>query len=276
MTKHLLRLLAAALPWLPAIAQAEQPKLRICYESAEFKPYFNGTDEVPATDPGLVIEQLLLPAAARAGLTLELYRRPWNRCLNDMQNNLTDAIFPAAWTAERESWGRFPGPERNQASGVDPAYADWPVKYMIIVARDSTLEWDGSRFLNLQRGLGAPLGHLSSQRLQQLGALQSSNIKPETALNMILHQRLDGYVLEELTAQALINQSGLQEQLKVLQPPFYLTDWYVPVTHKFYAAQPERVWLFWESLVEQRHNLEIQIHGPAPAETTAVEPPPDY
>jgi len=259
MTKHLLRLFAALLPWLPVAAQAEMTTLRICYESAEYKPYLNGVDAVPASNPGLIIEQLLIPSATQAGFRMELYRRPWNRCVSDMQNNLTDAILPAAWTTERESWGRFPGPVRNQTGRVDPAYAIWPVRYSIIVARDSTLEWDGNKFSNLQHGLGAPLGHLATQRLKELGVLQSSNIKPETAFNMILHQRLDGYVLEELIAQALINQNGLQAQLKTLQQPLFETEWYVPVTHKFYAAQPDQLWLFWENLRAQRSKTETQL-----------------
>lgn len=272
MTKQLLRLFVAALPFLTLPAQADEPTLRICYEADEFKPYFNGVDQVPTSNPGLVIEQLLMPAAANAGFSLKLYRRPWNRCMNDMQNNLTDAILPATWTPERESWGRYPGPVRNQAGGVDPAYADWPVNYMIIVARDSPLEWDGSRFHNLKHGLGSPLGHLANQRLEQLGALQSSNIRPVTALNMIIHQRLDGYVLEELIARALINQSGLQAQLKILQPPLFKADWYVPVTHKFYAAQPDRVWLFWENLVEQRRKFETQLRDQLGADATTAAP----
>lgn len=274
MTKHLLRLLAVALLWLPISAQADLPTLRICYEADEFQPYLNGVDQVPASNPGLMIEQLLMPSATQAGFRLELYRRPWNRCVSDMQNTLTDAILPAAWTKERESWGRFPGPERNQTGRVDRTYAIWPVRYSIIVARDSPLEWDGNKFSNLQHGLGAPLGHLASQRLEELGALQSSSIRPKTALNMILHQRLDGYVLEELIAQALINQNGLQAQLKTLQLPLLQTDWYVPVTHKFYAAQPDRVWLFWENLVEQRRKFETHLREQMI--NTSVAPPADH
>lgn len=252
-------LAAVALFLLPFTVLAETATLRMCYDSAEFQPYFNGKDQVPAANPGLAIEQLVMPAAARAGFQLELYRRPWNRCMDDMQNNRTDAILPAAWTPERESWGRFPGPQRSLAKGVDPLYSSWAVNYTIIVAYDSPLQWDGSSFHNLQRGLSAPLGHLANERLQQMGVLQSGSIKPETALNMILHQRLDGYVMEQLICQSLIRQNGLQDKLKILQPPLFQADWYVPVTHQFYATHAEQVWRFWEGLVEQRRQLEPQL-----------------
>jgi polar amino acid transport system substrate-binding protein len=259
MHKRLLHLLAAAMLFPPFAALAETPKMRMCYEAAEFQPYFNGADQVPPSNPGLIIEQLVIPAANAAGFSLELYRRPWNRCMSDMQKNIADAILPAAWTPQRESWARYPGPDRNIAGGSDPAFSDWAVSYAIIVASDSPLGWDGNSFHNLQNGLGAPLGHLTNDRLNQLGVLQSSNIRPEAALKMIVHHRLDGYVLEELTARALINQNGLQAQLQLLPIPLFRTDWYVPVTHKFYAAYPEQVWHFWEALVEQRRKLEPQL-----------------
>ena len=274
MTRVSFRQLAATLLLLPSLAAAENPTLRVCYESDYFPPYFNGKDEVPKSSPGLVIEHLLLPAAHSAGFEVALYRRPWNRCMHDMQNNLTDAILPAAWTPERESWGRFPGPERDRAGGVDPRYADWAVNYQIIVAHDSRLTWDGQRFGHLQQGVGAPLGHLSSQRLQQLGALRSGNLRPETALNMIVRQRLDGYVLEALIARAFINKAGLQEQLTVLPTPLFKTDWYVPVTHTFYAAHGQQVWRFWEQLVRQRQLLEASLRRQLETEAAQAAPLP--
>ena len=77
-----------------------------------------------------------------------------------------------------------------------------------------------------------------------MGVLQSANIRPETALNMIRNQRLDGYVLEQLNSQSLISQSGLQPHFKILQPPLFQADMYVPVTHPFYATHAEQVWRF--------------------------------
>lgn len=272
MTQRLLHLLAAAMLVSPFVVRAETPKLRMCYEAAEFQPYFNGTDQVPQNNPGLVIEQLVMPAASAAGFAIELYRRPWNRCMSDMQNNLTDAILPAAWTPQRESWARFPGPDRNTAGGVDPAYSDWAVSYSIIVASNSRVEWDGTTFHNLQRGLGAPLGHVSNDRLKQMGVLQSNNIRPEAALKMIINDRLDGYVLDELISQALIHQTGLQAQLKVLPIPFFNTDWYVPVTHQFYAAHAEQVWHFWEALAEQRQKHEAPLKQQLRAKAMTATP----
>lgn len=272
MIKRLLRLLAAAMLLLPLAAQAETVKMRLCYESAEFKPFFNGTDQVPKNNPGLAIEHLTLPAASAAGIELELYRRPWNRCMSDMQNNLADATLPTAWAPERESWARFPGPERDTAAGIDPAFSIWKVGYSIIVAHDSPLEWDGNQFHNMQRGLGAPLGHVSNDRLKQMGALQSSNIRPDAALNMITHGRLDGYVLENFVSHSLILQSGLQAQFKVLPIPLFMAEWYVPVNHQFYAEHPEQVWHFWEALVEQRKKLEPQLREQLSARTVTANP----
>ena len=259
MTKRLLRLLAAAMLYLPFAVQAETVKLRLCYESAEFQPFFNGTDQVPQKNPGLAIEHLAMPAASAAGFELELYRRPWNRCISDMQNNLADGILPTAWSPDRESWARFPGPERDTAGGIDRAFSNWEVSYSIIVASNSNLDWDGNQFNNLQRGLGAPLGHITNDRLKQMGALQSSNIRPEAAMKMILHERLDGYVLENFVSLSLIRQTGLQAQLKVLPTPLLKAEWYVPVTHQFYAAHSAQVWRFWEALVEQRKIIEPQL-----------------
>ena len=77
-----------------------------------------------------------------------------------------------------------------------------------------------------------------------------------------------------LIARAFINKAGLQEQLTVLPTPLFKTDWYVPVTHTFYAAHGQQVWRFWEQLVRQRQLLEASLRRQLEAEAVQAVPLP--
>lgn len=254
--RHLVLLLA----WLlPGLAVGETSTLRLCYEIAAMSPYMNGVNQVPESDRGLMIEELLQPAAEAAGLRLELQRQPWKRCIKQLQDNQVDGIFPSGWTAERSNWARFPGPDRDAIDAVDRRYRIWDIQYPIIVARNSQLRWDGRQFANLKHGLGAPLGYITNQQLEQMGALSRSNISLETAINMIDAGRLDGYVAEAVLADRMIAQSGLQDQLTTLELPFSQADLYVPLSRDFYASHPEQAWRFWQALGQARQRLEPQL-----------------
>ncbi|MEO4048273.1 hypothetical protein AAFN46_14460 [Pseudomonas sp. CAU 1711] len=243
-----------------ATAEGEWPRLRLCYEVGGLPPYTSSPPGWPAEQPGLVIE-LIQQAANQARLRLDLHQQPWNRCVLEVRQGSSDGTFVAVWQADRDVWGRYPGRIPLSEAPVDVGQRLWQVEYLIMVPPDSRLQWDGQRFGGVVHGVGAPLGYATSQRLRELGVLAQESLAQATALRLVLAGRLDGYVLEREIGLALIDEMGLRGRLVPLPLPLMRTDWYLPLSHQFYAANPELAERFWQAIAEQRERLAEELAG---------------
>ena len=239
---------------LPACAMAEHPRLRICYETEDALPFW--TDAKQA-NPGVLIE-LIQSTAQQLDIPLEFQRQPWKRCVMQLQTGQSDGIFAAIWQADRDAWGQFPGRNPQRDLPVDRNYRLWQADYPIITRIGSPLQWDGQQFSGLQAGLSAPLGYIASQRLQAMGALNTSQ-SAEKALKLVVLGRLDGYVVERQIGITHIRQLGLQSKLTMLPIPLFRADWYLPLSHQFTHRHPELARRFWQALGEQRQRQEAEL-----------------
>lgn len=265
-TRLLASLLLAALTG-SATADDSWPLLRLCHEIEDLPPYINtsaANQHLP--QPGPLIELLEL-AARQAEVRLELQRRPWKRCIHQLELGQSDGIFVAMWQPERDAWGRFPGRDAKQGSPVNPDYRLWRVDYPIIVRKDTPLQWDGTRFTGVSSGLSAPLGYVATQKLQKLGVLAGTPQTPEKALRLVAAGRLDGFVLERRVALSLIERLGLGGQLGLLPQPFIVDDWHLPLSHQFYQSHPQVAQRFWQAIAGQReaHAEEWRIRYQLPS-----------
>ena len=240
----------------PLQAMADnRPALRICYEIDDYPPFIGAFE---LAKPGLLLE-LIQAAARQAEVDLEFQRQPWKRCILQLQQGLSDGIFAAIWQAERDSWGQFPGRAAQRDQPADRHYRLWQADYPIFTRRDSNLQWDGQQFSGLQHGLSAPLGYVSRQRLHYLGALASASYSPEKAFELVALDRLDGYVIERQIGASYVRKLGLQQQLAPLPRPLLQADWYLPLSHQFYARQPQLARRFWQALREQRERRGAEL-----------------
>ncbi|MEK8081664.1 substrate-binding periplasmic protein [Pseudomonas sp. XK-1] len=240
---------------MPTFVLAEQSLLRICYENEDSTPFWS---DYKQAKPGLIVE-LVQSAAQQAGLRLELQRRPWKRCILQLQSGQSDGIFAAIWQADRDVWGQFPGRDPERQEAVDRDYRLWQVDYPIIISTDSLLQWNGQQFKGLQYGLSAPLGYIASQRLRALGVQAKVNPSAEKALQLVTLGRLDGYVIERHIGNTHIRKLGLQSDLKMLPLPLLQADWYLPLSHQFTRQYPQQAQRFWQALRDQRLRQETDL-----------------
>jgi polar amino acid transport system substrate-binding protein len=255
--------LAAA---LPIAALANPPEvLRICYEIDDAFPFIGPTVEHGQPGKSLLVE-LIQSAAEQAELRIEFQRQPWKRCILQLQQGTSDAIFAAIWQPDRDAWGQFPGRDPQRKMPAERNYRLWQVDYPIIVRNGSALTWNGQQFSGITHGLSAPIGYVANARLGTLGVLAKGSYSAEIGLNMVAMQRLDGYVLERQIARTYISKLGLQAQLSLLPEPLLRADWHVPFSHQFYQKHPDLAQRFWQALAEQReaHRAELTERYLAP------------
>lgn len=232
---------------LSPLAWAWQDTLRLCYEEEDYPPFIGPT--TPANSALLI--DLISSAAERSQLKLAWYRRPWKRCIQELQQGQADGVFAAIWLPERDSWGVFPGRQSGLAT-PDRRYRLWQVDYPILTRMGSGLSWDGERFTGVNRGLTAPLGYVAQQRLGTLGVLSKASHTAEKALRLVASGRLDGYVVERQIGLSLIHKLGLDGRVQMLPLPLMTADWHLPLSHQFVKRHPDLSARFWQSLGEER------------------------
>ncbi|GEM_PF-1142006 len=240
-------------------AKAQDVTFRVCVDEQNTPPLL--TSAPPSTDlssvsskteinnpaSGLLID-LMGYAINDLNLTLEVVRYPWQRCIAKFKSGDMDAIAGLVWQKEYEEWAVFP----MQAGHPDDNYRLWNANYSIYVAKDSKIQWDGVNFDGLDKGASAPQGLFIENSLKYLQAFSSKLYFPADGLRLVSLNHLDAYVMETAQGRALIKQHALEGQLKELAIPFADTSWFVPVSSKWAAKNPDLTQQFWQSLKQAR------------------------
>jgi len=240
-------------------AKAQDVTFRVCVDEQNPPPLL--TSAPPSTDlssvsskteinnpaSGLLID-LMGYAINDLNLTLEVVRYPWQRCIAKFKSGDMDAIAGLVWQKEYEEWAVFP----MQAGHPDDNYRLWNANYSIYVAKDSKIQWDGVNFDGLDKGASAPQGLFIENSLKYLQAFSSKLYFPADGLRLVSLNHLDAYVMETAQGRALIKQHALEGQLKELAIPFADTSWFVPVSSKWAAKNPDLTQQFWQSLKQAR------------------------
>ena len=234
----------------------EAKTVRICYEQNEMLPYAHGEGQVVPADPG-PLPALIKQASVGAKLDLTLYRRPWKRCILDLEQDQADGIFPLIWTAERQQWAEFP---RLATGELDPERYLWESIYAIFVQHGATLQWDGERFSQLKSGVASPPGYVAQQKLNQLGIRGPQNIPVQKGLLLVALGRLDGYVIDRHIGDHLIHTSGLSNRLTTLPSPFMSSKWYLALSKRFVRLHPDEAQALWNALEKVRNEQAAAIN----------------
>lgn len=232
---------------LSSSANAQQP-LTICYDAQSLAPYALGEGDVPELNGGILTE-LITSSAKKAGFKPHFYRSSWNRCVADIQSGKADAVFPVIWSPERDEWAVFPKEDNGRLRSEARL---WKGKYHIFVRQDSTLTWDGHDFGDLTFGVGAPLGYVVYQQLEELDALSSMTVGVSSGFKLTARNRIDGYVIDKMMGEYLIDQLELGDTLTLLPRPFMHADWHLPFSTKFYKQNSRKIKRMWKAIEQQR------------------------
>lgn len=243
----------AVLILLFSTALAANP-LKICYEDNEHSPALS-KESVDGNITYGLHSQLAARAFSLAQVEIALIRLPWKRCLHETSTGQMDAAIGVGWTFGRQQQLAFPLDKQHKP---DANFCLLQVNYHLYTHQQSELRWDGEKLHQLKFGVSAPKGFVVEQKLQQLNALSTLPSDVNSGLELVLKQRLDGYVLAEFVAEAQLQQHPERQQIKKLQPPFYQQPLFLVFSPTLAKQQPQLVQKVWQQIPQARQMLSTQ------------------
>ena len=241
------RLLPTSLAFICAATLAEQSRgeceLRVGWD--DWPPYIVSKD---GQFHGLEYD-LLKTTADAAGCDLHMSRVPWVRALHMLSDGSLDLLYGAGYSKERDEFAQYSVPyrqeqfvlvtkaeARNQTGSV--SLYDWI---------QSVVAHGGKRYLGLFRG------NSYGEKMQRILEDSADGVElvhlgsNEQMIEMLIRNRLDGFILEDGVAQMLMQTSTypirrliIDEQ--VADPLHYIFSLKIPseVVERFNAAIRER------------------------------------
>jgi polar amino acid transport system substrate-binding protein len=213
--------------------------IRICYEANHFPPYSFEKNSVPV---GILVD-LIDYASQETDQPIELYSNSWNRCQQDVIAGRAQALFAMVSTEKRQKKFAFPPPENLNDWHM------WLAQYPVFTPKNS--EFDVNTY-NPQKGMGAPLGYVVWNILEQRNWLTPFQYEPIQGFKMLAVNKLDGYVVERLIGLNLIQENNLTSQIRMNEYSVLDTKWYLPFNKDFYNKNKSLVHNFWMHMAAQR------------------------
>lgn len=267
------RRLACALVLLPVGVPALWPRhvhaqllakgggieFRIAFEDKD-SPDHTGTSTVPTENPGIIVEMVqMLPASLGGEIRVLLLRRPWARCLAELETGQVDAIFSSSFKPERMKIGLYPmkNGQPDRALRIDTK------SYKLYTRADAGLSWDGQRFTGPERPLElvAMRGYAIIDELRKLPGVSVSEVdRAEVAFRMLLAGRAHGFAqLSEAADHVLRKTPEFARAIVKLEPPLMSKDYFLQISHAFHKRHPKLSARIWQALGEIRHSEQERL-----------------
>lgn len=230
------------------VATVQAGSLSLCYEDVAQAPGVPGLN-VGGTEVYGHHAAIVVAAFQAENQQFKLQRLPWTRCLAKVAKGEIDAAIGVGWTEERGKSMAFPFAGPNQP---DERYAILSLSYFVYTHVDSSLQWDGKNFSQVQFGISAPKGFVAEQKLAELGVLANTESDMGSALRLTLSRRIDGYVLVSAQAEQQLKDSGSANKIKQLQPEFLRQPLFLAFSHQASRSNTAQMKAIWQRIPKIR------------------------
>ncbi|WP_168206461.1 ABC transporter substrate-binding protein [Labrenzia sp. PHM005] len=245
-----MRSLAFLLFFLVLPYSARAAELTIALEDAEYFPW--------QLESGIGADTYLIETAARnLGHRLIFKRVPWTRCLNQIGNNKFDGCYSASFEPERMKHGVFP----MAGDRPDPAKRLHSESYSLYVQDQSSVNWTGAGFENLNGDIGAIFGYSIIEHLKNNNANVYEAHSLERLFKMLDAGRLDAVASLTLQADYIIQRTpGYGERILKAEIPLAEKHYYLMFSHKMANTHPALVADFYEEIERIRQSAGYRDH----------------
>lgn len=205
-----------------------------------------GGNDFDVKKPGIEIE-LYRMVAERLGFDLTLKRMPWNRCLQLIEHNKVDGIFPASFKKERMGIGVYP----MAGDRVDASRKTRNNAYYLYKLASSVVSWDGNGFQGVSGNIGVPIGWAIVEDLKPYNLpLKEVPIHQHTP-DLLLQKRLDGFICLETVFDAYLKRRpDTSVQIVKVEPPIWEKPYYLMLSRQFVADHPDLSRKVWDTIMD--------------------------
>ncbi|MBJ7311087.1 substrate-binding periplasmic protein [Rugamonas sp. CCM 8940] len=239
---------------LPAGAQGVE--FHVAYEDKDSYDH-TGNGAVMPDEPGVVVELVDLVQQRLPELRLRYSRKPWARCLAELEVGAVDAVFSSSFKPERLAIGVYP----MHKGQVDRRFRIDSKTYSLYTKRPSTLAWDGSGFGKRSPALIALRGYAIVDDLRKQGLTVNEVNSPEDAFRMLLAGRADGFVHLTEFADYKLKKNRDFAAIAKSGPPVAVKDYYLQISHRFHNEHPALAQRIWNTLREVRQSDSERLLG---------------
>jgi polar amino acid transport system substrate-binding protein len=238
--RSFLTLLLAAGCALASAGAAAAGTVALCFERQEVPPWRT------LDGHGLNFD-LLNEVSRRTGIHFDYESMPWKRCLEQLRANKVDGAFAVSFSPERAALGVYPGGaqvDRNKRMHIDG--------YMLVRPKGSKVEWDGSKFVNLDGRVGFQLGYSIGEflRARQVPVDEGSQQADELAQKLAAG-RLAAAAFGGADAERVV-RGPLGAKLEMAPTTLLQKEYYLVLSHALVKRNPALARHIWDTIEQVR------------------------
>jgi len=248
----LLRNFGYSLLFIPFIAFAEQ-QVKITYENIDSFPW-NMKD-----GSGIDLILLKMTDDAMPEVSFKYNQAPWKRCLNNIENDTTQACFSASYKEKRLQHGFYPG--THTGGEVDPALRLHSSSYSLYVAKDSNINVTGKMVIEGLNGkIAAPSGYSIGDDLAKAGyKVDAGGTNTKNNFKKLISGRVEAVAALTLNGDNIILKNPEHaKQIKAIETPLVDKPYYLMFSKQFVKANPDLADKIWKKTAELRETQEYK------------------
>lgn len=225
--------------------QTEPTVVNVSFKNKDYYPYCVGDGKnILSLNPGIAIEAML-SIEKKLNIKFNFERDPWSRQKRKMQYNQIDMIFLASFKESRKQWGVYP---IRQNGAVDESKKIIESAYVIYKLKESKLDWDGVKFLNLSGQITTQKGYSIVSFLKERNVDVVEN-RSNTDLEKLLAKRVEGVARHDTTFDHYFKLNPhIAKKIVKLTIPLKSKAYYLVSSHKFYDSNSILVNQIWDEL----------------------------
>lgn len=230
-----------------ATAFSKPQSLVFCYEDKNIAPMFLGDGQnIPTDKPGASIEILQQLDLALPNVAISFVRKPWRRCLNDLEFNRVNVVI-ASYRKGRENVAVYPVDEQGK---LQDDYAVSEFGSCLIGRYKFHKEWETREvFQNKAFTIAIPNGYGLNSALKEEPFFIHNTFSKSKAFELldkgVVQASVDLCQVDGLKVSSYPYEGN---NVKPIYPPYETSHGYLVFSKKFYEENNTLSWEMWEWL----------------------------
>lgn len=203
--------------------------------------------------PGIEIE-LYGKVAEELNLSITFRRMPWKLCLQRLEHNQVDGVFPASFKPERLDIGVFP----MRDGQVDPSRRTRNNAYYLYKRASSPIAWDGTAFRNAAGTVAAPMGWAIVEDLKKMNVDVKEVPIHQDSPELLVQNRVEGFIcLETVFDGYLKRRPEKYADIRKSSSPIWEKPYYLMLSRGFVEKHPALSVKIWDTIYKIKQSDEF-------------------